>query len=132
LIARLQPSRQIYGADSFPRRMPRARSRWKTPARLRDTERARDARIAELEQVLGPLQKAHDAAHHAEGFSIRRNDLLGRGFNDRHRAEIQVRSWHCLMMIAKLVAEDARIAALPGIPTAEEMNRRSLRPPART
>jgi len=81
-------------------------------ARLRDTERARDARIAELEQVLGPLQKTHDDAHYAEGFSIRRNDLLGRGLNDRHRADIQVRSWHCLMMIAKLVAEDARIAAM--------------------
>jgi len=78
------------------------------------------------------LQKTHDDAHYAEGFSIRRNDLLGRGFNDRNRAEIQVTSWHCLMMIAKLVAEDARTAALPGMPTAEEMNRRSLRPPART
>jgi hypothetical protein len=79
-------------------------------ARLRDSERARDARLAELEQVLGTLQKTHDHAHYTEGFSIHRNELLTGGHSTRHRAEVRVRSWHCLMMIAKLVAEDARIA----------------------
>lgn len=79
-------------------------------ARARDSERARDAQIAELEQVLGPLRKAHDRAHYTDGFSIRRDDLLGGSFDGRYRAEVRVRSWHCLLMIAKLVAEDARIA----------------------
>ncbi len=79
-------------------------------ARARDTDRARDAQVAELEQVLGPLQKSHDRSHYTNGFSVRHDDLLGGSFDGRYRAEVRVRSWHCLLMIAKLVAEDARIA----------------------
>ena len=36
---------------------------------------------------------------------------IGASFDGRYRAEVRVRSWHCLLMIAKLVAEDARITA---------------------
>lgn len=101
-------------ADLRRRLIPAARASCKaameTAARARDTERARDAQIAELEQVLGPLRKAHDHAHYTDGFSIRREDLLGGSFDGRYRAEVRVRSWHCLLMMAKLVAEDTRIA----------------------
>lgn len=102
-------------ADLQRRLIPAARAGCKSAmenaARTRDTEHARNAQIAELEQVLGPLRKAHDNAHYAEGFSIHREDLLGASFDGRYRAEVRVRSWHCLLMIAKLVAEDTRIAA---------------------
>lgn len=102
-------------ADLQRRLIPAARASCKAAmdaaARARDTERSRDAQIAELEQALGPLRKAHDHAHYTDGFSIRREDLLGGSFDGRYRAEVRVRSWHCLLMIAKLVAEDARIAA---------------------
>lgn len=101
-------------ADLQRRLIPTARAACKSAmenaARTRDAEHARNAQIAELEQVLGPLRKAHDQAHHAEGFSIRREDLLGASFDGRYRAEVRIRSWHSLLMIAKLVAEDARLA----------------------
>ena len=100
-------------ADLQRRLIPAARvsckSALENAARIRDAEHARNARIAELEQVLGPLEKSHDQAHYAHGFSIRREDVL-EGYDKRYRAEVRVRSWHCLLMIAKLVAEDARIA----------------------
>jgi hypothetical protein len=102
-------------ADLQRRLIPAARavckSAMESRARALDTERARNAQIAELEQVLGPLQKTHDQAHYTKGFSIRREDLIGASFDARYRAEVRVRSWHCLLMIAKLVAEDTRIAA---------------------
>ena len=101
-------------ADLQRRLIPTARAACKSAmenaARTRDAEHARNAQIAELEQVLGPLRKAHDHAHYAKGFSIRREDLLGASFDGRYRAEVRVRSWHCLLMIAKLVAEDTRLA----------------------
>lgn len=106
-------------ADLQRRLIPAAREACKlamaSAARARHNEHARDAQLAELEQVLGPLQKTHEHAHYTEGFSIRREDLLGGGFDGRYRAEVRVRSWHCLLMIAKLVAEDARIAAAPEV-----------------
>ncbi len=102
-------------ADLQRRLIPEARASCKSAmesaARARDAEHARNAQIAELEQVLGPLRKAHDHAHYAEGFSIRREDLIGAAYDGRYRAEVRVRSWHCLLMIAKLVAEDTRITA---------------------
>lgn len=102
-------------ADLRRRLVPAAYSTCKTAmenaARARDIEHARNAQIAELEQVLGPLKKSHDQSHYTEGFSIRRSDLLGGGFDGQYRAEIRVRSWHCLIMIAQLIAEDRRIAA---------------------
>ena len=101
-------------ADLQRRLIPAARTSCKSAvenaARALDTEHARNAQIAELEQVLGSLRKTQDHAHYADGFSIRREDLLGASFDGRYRAEVRVRSWHCLVMIAKLVAEDARIA----------------------
>ena len=80
-------------------------------AQTRDRENARDARLAELEAILGPMRKSHDRAHYSNGITIRRDDLLGGGFDGDYRAEVRVHSWHCLLMIAKLVAEDARLAA---------------------
>ena len=101
-------------ADLQRRLIPSARAACKSAmeiaARTRDAEHARNAQIAELEQVLGPLRKAHDQAHYANGFTIRREDLLGASFDGRYRAEVRVRSWHCMLMIAKLVAEDTRLA----------------------
>lgn len=100
-------------ADLQRRLIPAARAAcqaaMKAAAQANDRERARNAQIAELEQVLGPLRKAHDRAHSTDGFSIRRDDLLGGSSEGRYRAEVRVRSWHCLLMIAKLVAEDARM-----------------------
>ncbi len=75
-----------------------------------DREHARKARLAELTQAVGPLRESNQV-HHAQGFTIRHDDLLGSGFDGRIRAEIDVHSWPCLLMIAKLVAEDARVFA---------------------
>lgn len=81
-------------------------------AQVRDREHARNAQIAELEQVLGPLKQSHDhQSQYTDGFSIHRSDLAGGGYKGEYRAEVRVRSWHCLLMIARLVAEDARVAA---------------------
>jgi hypothetical protein len=89
-------------------------------AQARDREHARRARLAEIEQILGTMRESHDHTHHhSEGFSIRHDDLLG-SYRGEFRAEVTVRSWHCLLMIAKLVAEDARVprvaASSPGEP----------------
>jgi hypothetical protein len=80
-------------------------------ARERDSEHARNAKLAQLEEILGPMRYAHDGSHYADGFSIQHHELLTGGYRGEYRAEVRVRSWHCLLMIAKLVAEDARIAA---------------------
>ncbi len=103
-------------ADLRRRLVPVAYAACKTAmenaARTRDQEHARNAQVAELEHVLGPLKKSHDnQSHYTEGFSIHRSDLVGGGFDGQYRAEVRVRSWHCLLMIAQLVAEDARLAA---------------------
>lgn len=80
-------------------------------AQTRDREHARHARLAEIEQILGPMQASHDRAHHStDRFSIRHNDLFGGDYRGDYQAEIRVHSWHCLLMIAKLVVEDARVA----------------------
>ena len=79
-------------------------------ARERDNEHARKAKLAQLEEFLGPTRESHDHGHHhTDGFSIQHAELLAGGYRGEYRAEVRVRSWHCLLMIAKLVAEDARI-----------------------
>jgi cytochrome c peroxidase len=56
--------------------------------------------------------------HYTDGFSIRHDDLLGGDYNGRYRAEVRVYSWHCLLMIARLVAEDERVARAEGAASA--------------
>ncbi len=102
-------------AADLKRRLVPAAQAWcratMTSAALQhDRERARRARLAELAQAIGPLRESNQT-HYAEGFVIRHDALLGGGFDGRIRAEIDVRSWHCLLMIAKLVAEDTRVFA---------------------
>lgn len=102
-------------ADLRRRLVPAAHAACKTAmssaARERDIEHTRRARLAELAQVLGPLRSGHDRMHYADGFAVRHDDLLGGGVNGRYCAEVRVHSWHCLLMIAKLIAEDTRVAA---------------------
>lgn len=77
----------------------------------RDREHLRKARLAELEQALGATKlQSYDRSHATDGFKIH-HDELGGGYRGEFRAEVRVRSWHCLLMIARLVAEDARLAA---------------------
>lgn len=79
-------------------------------ARERDKEHERKAKLAQLEEILGRMRESHDHGHHyTDGFSIQHAELLAGGYRGEYRAEVRVRSWHCLLMIAKLVAEDARI-----------------------
>jgi hypothetical protein len=90
-------------------------------AEAKDKERARDAQLAQLEEILGPLRNSHDRAHYdAHGFCVRRDELLAGAYPGCYRAEVRVRSWHCLLMIAKLVAEDARVAAILAEKSAEQ------------
>jgi hypothetical protein len=102
-------------ADLRRRLVPAAHAACKTAmsnaARERDVEHTRRAKVAELAQVLGPLRSGHDRMHYADGFAVRHDDLLGGGANGRYCAEVRLHSWHCLLMIAKLVAEDTRVAA---------------------
>lgn len=102
-------------ADVQRRLVPTAHTACKTAmadaARERDNEHARKAKLAQLEEILGPMRESHDHGHHhTDGFSIQHAELLAGGYRGEYRAEVRVRSWHCLLMIAKLVAEDARIA----------------------
>ena len=76
-----------------------------------DREQARRSRLAELETVLGPLRAGHDQWHYGPGFKIAHDELLGRSWSGEISAEVRVHSWHCLLMIARLVAEDARVWA---------------------
>lgn len=101
-------------ADVRRRLIPAARV-WcraaaESAARAQDRAHAQRAKLAELEQVLGPMRDTGDHAYAAGGFSIQRDELLAAGYGYGYRAKIQVRSWHCLLMIAKLVAEDERVA----------------------
>lgn len=90
-------------------------------AEAKDKERAREAQLAQLEEILGPMRREnyHDS-HYCDGFSIRRDELLAGAYPDRYRAEVRVHSWHCLLMIARLVAEDARTAAVAAPRAGEE------------
>ena len=90
-------------------------------AEAKDKERARDAQLAQLEEILGPLRNSHDRSHYDAqgGFCVRRDELLAGAYPGCYRAEVRVRSWHCLLMIAKLVAEDTRVAAALAEKTAE-------------
>lgn len=102
-------------ADVKRRLVPAAHAACKTAmadaARERDNEHARKSKLAQLEETLGPMRESHDRAHHhTDGFSIQHAELLAGGYRGEYRAEVRVRSWHCLLMIAKLVAEDARLA----------------------
>jgi hypothetical protein len=77
----------------------------------KDRERSPQARLAELEAVLGKMRTDHVRWHYTEGFRIAHDDLLGRSWNGEISAEVRVHSWHCLLMIARLVAEDAHVWA---------------------
>ena len=77
----------------------------------KDREHARQTRVTELAAVLGPLCRGPDQWHYAEGFRIAHDELLGRSWSGEIAAEVRVHSWHCLLMIARLVAEDQRLAA---------------------
>lgn len=102
-------------ADLQRRLIPQAhaacRSALSAAALEKVRERARQARLAELEAILGTMRIDHDRWHYAEGFRIAHDDLLGRSWNGQISAEVCVHSWHCLLMIAQLVAEDARVWA---------------------
>jgi hypothetical protein len=110
-------------AEDIRRRLLPAAREWckstmGSAAQTRNTEHARQAEVAELEQNLGPMAEAHDGTHYTDGFSIRHDDLLGGDYNGRYRAEVRVYSWHCLLMIARLVAEDERVARAEGAASA--------------
>lgn len=76
-----------------------------------EREHLRRARLAELEQALGATKlQSYDRSHATDGFKIQ-HDELGGGYRGEFRAEVRVHSWHCLLMIARLVAEDARVTA---------------------
>lgn len=77
----------------------------------KDQEHARQTRLAELEAILGPIHTGNDRWHYATGFRIAHDELLGRSWSGEISAEVRVHSWHCLLMIARLVAEDARLHA---------------------
>ena len=77
----------------------------------KDREHARQTRRGELEAILGPIRTGHDKWHYADGFRIPHDELLGRSWSGEISAEVRVHSWPCLLMIARLVAEDARVWA---------------------
>jgi hypothetical protein len=111
-------------ADVQRRLVPAARA-WcrkavEAAARAQDRAQAQRAKRAELEQVLGPMRDGHDDSYAADGFTIRRDEVVTAGYGRGYRANIQVHSWHCLLMIAKLVAEDQRIAKAEAPPPAPE------------
>ncbi len=71
------------------------------------------ARLSQLTDILGPL----DYCQHSHAFGWRQlhtrsdTDLTGSAYRGIHRAEIEVASFDCLLMIARLIAEDKRIHA---------------------
>jgi hypothetical protein len=73
-----------------------------------EKKRIREAREAELAQILGePLHQRHNSAAHFPGLSIPEYHLENDGGHlGSYHAEITVHSWHCLRMIAQLVAAD--------------------------
>ncbi|HEY1108432.1 MAG TPA: hypothetical protein VGE76_07365, partial [Opitutaceae bacterium] len=101
-------------ADLRRRLVPAAqtacRSALSAAGKAKDQEQARQLRLAELEAILGPIRSGHDQWHYADGFRISHDELLGRSWSGEISAEVRVHSWHCLLMIARLVAEDARVA----------------------
>lgn len=94
------------------------RSAISAAAVAKDREQARKVRLAELEAILGTI-RCHDKWHYADGFRIAHDELLGRSWSGEISAEVRVHSWHCLLMIARLVAEDARVAAAAKPPDPE-------------
>ncbi len=102
-------------ADLRRRLLPAAHAACKTAlgaaAAEQDREQARKARLAELEAILGSIRSGHDKWHYADGFRIAHDELLGRSWSGEISAEVRVHSWHCLLMIARLVAEDGRVWA---------------------
>ena len=101
-------------ADVQRRLIPAARA-WcravaESAAHEKDRAQAQRAKLAELEQALGPMRETHDDAFATDGFSIRRGELRPSDYGNRYEARISVRSWHCLLMIGKLIAEDGRVA----------------------
>lgn len=75
-------------------------------AARKEKEVMKQARLAELAAVVGKFHQ-RDGVHRADGVAISEYSLGGesaRGFE----CTVHVRSWHCLLMIARLVAEDGR------------------------
>lgn len=112
-------------ADVQRRLIPAARTWCRTVAesagRAQDRAHAQRAKLTELEQVLGPIRDTgYDDSYAADGFIIRRDELITAGYGNDYRAKIHVHSWHCLLMIAKLVAEDQRVAKAEAPPPAPE------------
>lgn len=111
-------------ADVQRRLIPTARA-WcravaESAARAQDRAHAQRAKLAELEQVLGPMRDTCDDSYAADGFTIRRDELVTAGYGNGYQAKLRVHSWHCLLMIAKLAAEDQRVAkAVPPPPAPE-------------
>lgn len=117
----LRRSFPAIAADLKRRLLPAARE-WcratmAAAAREREIEHARQFHLEELARVLGPLRTS-DRTHHGEGFSMRHDELPGRSETGSHRADIRVHSWHCLLQIARLVAEDSRGAGRAAPPEA--------------
>lgn len=111
-------------ADVQRRLIPDARA-WcrkvaEAAARSQERSRLMAAKRAELEEVLGPMRDSYDDSYAADGFIIRRDELVTVGHGRGYRANIQIHSWHCLLMIAKLVAEDQRVAKADAPPPAPE------------
>lgn len=102
-------------ADLRRRLLPAAHAACRTAlsaaAVAKDQERSRQERLAELAAILGPMRSGHDKWHYADGLRIAHDELLGRSWNGEICAEVRVHSWHCLLMIARLVAEDTRVWA---------------------
>lgn len=110
-------------ADLRRRLIPAAHAACRTAvsaaAVAKDHEHARRARLVELEAILGPMRSGHDQQHYADGFKVPHDELLGRSWSGEISAEVRVHSWHCLLMIARLVAEDARVWAESHPPESE-------------
>lgn len=78
-----------------------------------DEKRRVAARQAQLEEVLGPLAPCSRGYSNSDlrcdGFSVPAHHLANDGnYRGIWSAEISVHSFHCLLMIAKLIAEDRR------------------------
>jgi hypothetical protein len=78
----------------------------------RDAKHAENMRHEELAAILGgPLQRHPDGRNtHFHGLTISTSELSNGGnYYGEWTPEIRVKSWHCLLMIARLVAEDHRV-----------------------
>jgi hypothetical protein len=73
----------------------------------------KETRKAELEQILGKLEDSHTGLKsEGWGFSIRPEYLR---YDNRYIVTLEIKSWHCLLKIAELVAEDLRVWKSEGV-----------------